>query len=63
MKYEKIKKTLQKQIDNNEKAYWTYIKENKEFVCLNDINVGKKIKVYTPEQLLTYINDILLQDL
>ncbi len=63
MKYDEIKKTLQKQIDNNEKAYWTYIEENKEFVRLNDINVGKKIKVYTPKQLLTYINDILLQDL
>ena len=63
MKYDEIKKTLQKKIDNNEKAYWTYIEENKEFVRLNDINVGKKIKVYTPKQLLTYINDILLQDL
>ena len=63
MKYDEIKKTLQKQIDNNEKAYWTYIEENKEIVRLNDINVGKKIKVYTPKQLLTYINDILLQDL
>ena len=63
MKYDEIKKTLQKQIDNNEKAYWTYIEENKEFVRLNDINVGKKIKVYTPKQLLTYINDILLHDL
>ena len=31
MKYDEIKKTLQKQIDNNEKAYWTYIEENKEF--------------------------------
>ena len=63
MKYDEIKKTLQKQIDNNVKAYWTYIEENKEFVCLHDINLGKKIKVYTPKQLLTYINDILLQDL
>ena len=44
MKYKNIKKTLQKQIDNNVNVYWTYIEENKEFVCLHE-KLDKKVKV------------------
>ena len=61
MKYNNIKKILRKQIENNVKTFWIYNEESKEFINIYEM-YSNKYTIYTPEQLLNYINDILLQE-
>ena len=61
MKYNNIKKILRKQIESNVKTFWIYNEENNEFINIYKI-YENKYTIYTPEQLLNYINDILLQE-
>tara|TARA_B100001094_G_scaffold162653_1_gene157389 strand:- start:903 stop:1199 length:297 start_codon:yes stop_codon:yes gene_type:complete len=61
MKYNNIKKILSKQIQNNVKTFWVYNEESKEFINIYKM-YSNKYTIYTPEQLLNYINDILLQE-
>jgi len=61
MKYNNIKRILRKQIENNVKTFWIYNEEEKEFINIYKM-YSNKYTIYTPEQLLNYINDILLQE-
>ena len=61
MKYNNIKKILRKQIESNVKTFWIYNEDNNEFINIYKI-YENKYTIYTPEQLLNYINDILLQE-
>ena len=60
MKYKNIKKILKGQIENNVKALWTYNEDENEFTCIYK-DYTDKLKIYTPQQLLDYLDEILLQ--
>ena len=61
MKYNNIKKILRKQIQKGVKTFWIYNEDNEEFINIYKM-YDSKYTIYTPEQLLNYINDILLQE-
>ena len=57
MKYNNIKTILRKQIDNGVKTFWTFNEEEKEFTQIYK-NYTNDLKIYTPQQLLEYLNEI-----
>tara|TARA_R100001463_G_scaffold44987_2_gene93039 strand:- start:402 stop:575 length:174 start_codon:yes stop_codon:yes gene_type:complete len=57
MKYNNIKTILRKQIDNGVKTFWTFDEEQKEFTQIYK-NYTNELKIYTPQQLLEYLNEI-----
>jgi len=57
MKYNNIKAILRKQIDNGVKTFWTFNEEEKEFTQIYK-NYTNDLKIYTPQQLLEYLNEI-----
>ena len=57
MKYNNIKTILRKQIDNGVKTFWTFNEEQKEFTQIYK-NYTNELKIYTPQQLLEYLNEI-----
>ena len=57
MKYNNIKTILRKQIDNGVKTFWTFNEEQKEFTQIYK-NYTNELKIYTPQQLLNYLNEI-----
>jgi hypothetical protein len=57
MKYNNIKTILKKQIDNGVKTFWTFNEEEKEFTQIYK-NYTNELKIYTPQQLLEYLNEI-----
>ena len=59
MKYNNIKTILKKQIDNGVKTFWTFNEEEKEFTQIYK-SYTDDLKIYTPQQLLEYLNEISL---
>jgi hypothetical protein len=59
MKYNNIKTILRKQIDNGVKTFWTFNEEEKEFTQIYK-SYTDELKIYTPQQLLEYLNEISL---
>ena len=57
MKYNNIKAILKKQIENGVKTFWTFDEEQKEFTQIYK-NYTNELKIYTPQQLLNYLNEI-----
>ena len=57
MKYNNIKTILRKQIDNGVKTFWTFDEEQKEFTQIYK-SYTDDLKIYTPQQLLEYLNEI-----
>jgi len=57
MKYNNIKRILRKQIKNNVDTYWTFDKDNMEFIQVYKI-YSKKYSIYTPKQLLYFLTDL-----
>ena len=55
MKYTNIKKILRNQIDKGLKTLWTFDEEEKEFKCIYK-QYTDELKIYTPQQLLEYLN-------
>ena len=55
MKYINIKGILKKQIENNVKTFWTFNEDDKEFTQIYK-NYTNELKIYTPKQLLDYLN-------
>ena len=55
MKYNNIKNILKKQISNGVKSFWTLNEEEKEFTQIYK-NYTNELKIYTPQQLLDYLN-------
>lgn len=51
-----MKKILKKQIENNVDVFWVFNEHNKEFIMIHKI-INKKLKIYTPKQLLEYLNE------
>tara|TARA_R100000541_G_scaffold55361_3_gene64201 strand:+ start:51 stop:242 length:192 start_codon:yes stop_codon:yes gene_type:complete len=56
MKYNNIKKILNKQIDNRVKTFWTYNEEKKEFTQIYK-SYTDKLKIYTPQQLIDKLEE------
>ena len=61
MKYNNIKAILRKQIDNGVKTFWTFNEEQKEFTQIYK-SYTDELKIYTPQQLIDYLNEIQLQE-
>jgi len=57
MKYNNIKNILKKQIENGVKTFWTFDEDTKEFTQIYK-NYTNDLKIYTPQQLLEYLNEI-----
>ncbi len=57
MKYNNIKTILRKQVQNGVKTFWTFNEEEKEFTQIYK-NYTDELKIYTPQQLLKYLNEI-----
>lgn len=57
MKYNNIKTILRKQIDNGVKTFWTFDEATKEFTQIYK-NYTNELKIYTPQQLLEYLNEV-----
>ncbi len=57
MKYNNIKGILKKQIDKGVKTFWTFDEDIKEFTQIYK-NYTDELKIYTPQQLLKYLNEI-----
>jgi len=57
MKYNNIKNILKKQIENGVKTFWTFDEDTKEFTQIYK-NYTDDLKIYTPQQLLEYLNEI-----
>ena len=57
MTYKNIRKILQKQVDNNVKTFWVYIEDSKEFIQIYK-NYSDRLRIYTPQQLLDYLDEI-----
>ena len=57
MKYNNIKKILRQQVDKGVKTFWTFNEEEKEFTQIYK-NYTNQLKIYTPQQLLEYLNEI-----
>ena len=55
MKYTNIKGILKKQINNKVQTFSTFNKEEKEFTQIYK-NYTNELKIYTPQQLLDYLN-------
>ncbi len=58
MKYKNIKAILRKQIQKGLKTFWVHNEENKEFIQIYKI-FDNNLTIYTPEQLLYKINNML----
>ena len=56
MKYNNIKRILRNQIDKGVKSLWTFDEEKKEFNYLYK-RFNDKLKIYTPQQLIDYLNE------
>tara|TARA_Y100001963_G_scaffold135921_1_gene197994 strand:+ start:296 stop:487 length:192 start_codon:yes stop_codon:yes gene_type:complete len=56
MKYNNIKRILRNQIDKGVKSLWTFDEEKKEFNYLYE-RFDDKLKIYTPQQLIDYLNE------
>lgn len=55
--YKSIKWVLRKQIENNSNTLWTWIKgANETFTCIYK-NYNDNLPIYTPNQLLTLIEN------
>ena len=61
MKYNNIKKILRKQVENNVKALWTFDEPKKEFTNIYK-SYTDELTLYTPQQLIDYLNEIHLQN-
>ena len=57
MKYNNIKAILKKQIENRVKTFWTFDEDKKEFTQIYK-SYTDDLKIYTPQQLLEYLNEI-----
>ena len=57
MRYTTIKRILRTQIENGVKTIWTFNEEEKEFTQIYK-NYTDELKIYTPQQLLKYLNEI-----
>ena len=55
MKYINIKVILKKQIENNVKTFWTFNEDDKEFTQIYK-SYTDELKIYTPKQLLDYLD-------
>ena len=55
MKYTNIKNILKKQVGNNVQTFWTFNKDEQEFTQIYK-NYTNELKIYTPKQLLDYID-------
>tara|TARA_R100000781_G_scaffold80172_1_gene49497 strand:- start:9 stop:188 length:180 start_codon:yes stop_codon:yes gene_type:complete len=55
MKFNNIKHILRKQINSQVKSFWTFNEEEKEFTQIY-MNYTNELKIYTPKQLLDYLN-------
>ena len=51
MKYNKIKRILRNQVENNVQALWNFDEENKEFIYVFK-RYNDELQIYTPQQLL-----------
>lgn len=59
MKYKNIKKILKNQINKKVRALWTFDENSKTFTHLYHIPTND-LRIYTPEQLLNYLDEISL---
>tara|TARA_R110002050_G_C8791115_1_gene502054 strand:+ start:572 stop:745 length:174 start_codon:yes stop_codon:yes gene_type:complete len=57
MKYTNIKAVLRKQIDKGVKSFWTFDETENNFTCIYK-NYTNDLKIYTPQQLLEYLNEV-----
>lgn len=57
MKYTNIKAILKKQIDKGVKSFWTFDEIENNFTCIYK-NYTNDLKIYTPQQLLEYLNEV-----
>jgi hypothetical protein len=57
MKYTNIKAILRKQIDKGVKSFWTFDETENNFTCIYK-NYTNDLKIYTPQQLLEYLNEV-----
>ena len=55
MKYINIKNILKKQVENNVHSFWTFNEDEQEFTQIYK-NYTDELKIYTPKQLLDYID-------
>ena len=55
MKYYNIKNILKKQVENNVKTFWTFNENEKEFTQIYK-SYTNELKIYTPQQLLDYLD-------
>jgi len=55
-KYKSIRGILSKQIENGVKALWTFDEEKQEFTHIYK-NYNDKLPIYTPQQLLTKLEN------
>ena len=55
MKYNNIKGILKKQVGKKVQTFWTFNEEEKEFTQIYR-NYTNDLKIYTPKQLLDYLN-------
>ena len=55
MKYINIKGILKKQVENNVKTFWTFNENEKEFTQIYK-SYTNELKIYTPQQLLDYLD-------
>ena len=55
MKYNNIKGILKKQIENNVQTFCTFNEDDKEFTQIYK-RYTDKLKIYTPKQLLDYLD-------
>ena len=62
MKYKNIKAILRKQIQKGLKTFWVYNEANKEFIQIYKI-FDNNLTIYTPEQLLYKINNMLQNEI
>tara|TARA_R100001530_G_C4260749_1_gene140400 strand:+ start:358 stop:543 length:186 start_codon:yes stop_codon:yes gene_type:complete len=56
MKYKSIKQILKQQIKSELRTLWQFDEYNKEFIQIYK-NYDKELNIYTPEQLLTKLNN------
>ena len=59
MRYKSIKNILRHQVNKNVKALWTFNEDKKTFTYLYGI-ITDDLRIYTPQQLLDYLDEISL---
>tara|TARA_R100000781_G_C4039990_1_gene113639 strand:+ start:407 stop:667 length:261 start_codon:yes stop_codon:yes gene_type:complete len=62
MKYTNIKRILKNQIETGTRALWTFDEELFEFTMIFK-HYDDRLKIYTPQQLLDYLDEIHLPKL